>query len=392
MSILRRLVCSALFGVLCGLPIPASAAEPGCPLLIAHRGASGERPEHTLEAYALAIRQGADFIEVDLVPTLDGLLIARHENALAVVELDEAGQVRLVEGAPVVIEATTNVAAKPEFRDRLGVKLIDGRPVGGWFSEDFTHAEIRTLRARERMPGIRPGNTRFDDRFGVPTFAEVLDLAGRHGVGVYPELKHYTYFLREALSNRGQPIRQEVVKLLVQDLKAAGHVDPARLFIQSFEVEPLLRLKAMATAGEIPAWPLVQLAGPADAVPYDLVLAARDRAWNRVSSLFDAYGGEPRLLSYGALMAEPMRLRASHADGVGPAWQALRSQPTLTGQLQQGGLKVHTYTLRTEAVFLPDGVTFPELASTLFELGVDGVFTDQIPDVIAAREGCPSVR
>src|SRR5688500_4359191 len=140
-------------------------------IVIAHRGASGYRPEHTLEAYRLAIRQGADFIEPDLVATRDGVLIARHENE---------------------ISGTTDVAAHPEFASRRTTKIVDGVAMTGWFTEDFTLAEIRTLRAKERIPAIRPDNTRFDGLYTIPTFAEVVQLAksesrGGRRIGVYPE-------------------------------------------------------------------------------------------------------------------------------------------------------------------------------------------------------------
>ena len=164
------------------------------PLVIGHRGASGERPEHTLEAYELAIQQGADFIEPDLVATRDGVLIARHENDLARVQLDENGQIVLDgDGNPIVTSESTNVATLPQFSDRLTVKSVDGTLVGGWFSEDFTLAEIKELQARERIPGIRPDNTQFNDQFEIPTFAEVIqlvkDVEAETGqqIGIYPE-------------------------------------------------------------------------------------------------------------------------------------------------------------------------------------------------------------
>ncbi|MGH3813719.1 MAG: glycerophosphodiester phosphodiesterase family protein, partial [Pseudonocardiaceae bacterium] len=155
------------------------------PLVIAHRGASGYRPEHTLGAYRLAIRMGADYIEPDLVSTRDGVLVARHENE---------------------ISGTTDVAAHPEFADRRTTKTVDGQEITGWFTEDFTLAELKTLRARERLPDVRPDNTRYDGLYEVPTFDGVLELAEeesrRRGslVGVYPETKHPTYFDSVGLS------------------------------------------------------------------------------------------------------------------------------------------------------------------------------------------------
>ena len=143
------------------------------PLVIAHRGASGERPEHTLAAYELAIDQGADVIEPDLVPTRDGVLVARHENEIG---------------------GTTDVADRPEFAARRTTRAIDGAQVSGWFTEDFTLAELKTLRARERIPALRPANAAHDRRYEVPTLAEVIALAKARGVAIYPETKHPTYF------------------------------------------------------------------------------------------------------------------------------------------------------------------------------------------------------
>ncbi|MGE3984658.1 MAG: glycerophosphodiester phosphodiesterase family protein, partial [Dehalococcoidia bacterium] len=153
---------------------------PERPLIIAHRGASAYRPEHTLASYALAIEMGADFIEPDLVATRDGELVARHENE---------------------ISGTTDVASRPEFAARRTTKQIDGVTMTGWFTEDFTLAELKTLRARERLPELRPANTAFDGEFPIPTLQEIIDLVrgvelstpGRR-VGIYPETKHPTYF------------------------------------------------------------------------------------------------------------------------------------------------------------------------------------------------------
>src|SRR3954454_13482610 len=149
------------------------------PIVIAHRGASGYLPEHTLAAYELGARQGADYIEPDLVATRDGELVCRHENE---------------------ISGTTDVAGHPEFAARRTTKTIDGVAVTGWFTEDFTLAELRTLRAKERIPDLRPENTAFDGLAQIPTFDEVIDLAQRYGVGVYPETKHPTYFDSVGLS------------------------------------------------------------------------------------------------------------------------------------------------------------------------------------------------
>ncbi len=343
-----------------------------CPLVIAHRGASGDRPEHTLEAYALAIDQGADFIEPDLVPTKDGVLIARHESALAIVALDESGKILRESSQPTLIEATTNVATKAEFTDRLTVKIIDGKRIGGWFSEDFTLAEIQTLRARERLPALRTANTAFDDQFRVPTFGDVLKLALSRGVGVYPELKHYTYFMNEAIDVNGLAVRHDTVNLLLRDLSRAQFHDPSKLFIQSFEVEPLKRLRGIATAGDSAAFPLVQLTGPPTTQPYDVV----------------AQRGST---TYGELLSNPAALKLSHADAVGPAYQALLADPGMVKSLHAAGLKVHPFTVRMETQFLPKDETFESLLRRLMALKVDGLFTDHPAAAKAELRDCSTV-
>src|SRR5271169_4607415 len=188
----------------------------GCPLtkiiVIAHRGASGERPEHTLESYRLAIEEGADYIEPDLVMTGDGVLIARHENEIG---------------------GTTDVAHHPEFAARRRTQIIDGETMSGWFTEDFTLAEIKTLRARERLPLLRPLNRAFDGLLEVPTFAEIMQLArdanlrrgGKFKIGVYPETKHPAHFAAIGLAQEAA-----VLGALARSDYAGG---PA--FIQSFD-------------------------------------------------------------------------------------------------------------------------------------------------------------
>ena len=179
-------------GLLMATTLEATGAER--PIVIAHRGASGERPEHTLASYELGIEQGADFVEPDLVSTKDGVLVCRHENE---------------------ISGTTDVASRPEFAARRTTKTIDGTPTTGWFTEDFTLAELRTLRARERLPQLR--GTAFDGRFGIPTFDELLELVAatnarpdRLGrpLGVYPETKHPSYFEALGLAARAAPARR----------------------------------------------------------------------------------------------------------------------------------------------------------------------------------------
>lgn len=216
-----------------------SAAPMSEILIIAHRGASGHRPEHTIESYTVGIAMGADYIEPDLVPTKDGVLIARHENE---------------------ISGTTDVADK--FPARKTTKTIDGQSITGWFTEDFTLAELKTLRARERIPDIRPDNTRFDGQETIPTLQEVIDLVRREGrgrVGLYPETKHPTYF-REI----GLALEEPLVEILHRN----GFRNPrSKVFIQSFEVANLKKLRTMTKL------PLVQLIN-ASGQPYDFVVAA----------------------------------------------------------------------------------------------------------------------
>jgi len=322
------------------------------PIVIAHRGASAHRPEHTLAAYRLAIAAGADFIEPDLVPTRDHVLVARHENAIG---------------------GTTDVAAHPEFAARRTTKVIDGVAVDDWFVEDFTLAELKRLRARERLPALRPANTAYDGRFEVPTVAEILDLAARESarlgrtVGVYPETKHPSYF-----RGLGLPLEEA----LVAQLTAAGYTgkDDAAI-LQSFEVA---NLKALRTMTDLR---LIQLIG--DGAPADAAVPSYDA------------------------MLTPAGLRAvaDYADGIGPAKDRIvprdaagRSLPatSLVADAHAAGLAVHPWTFRPENAFLPaelrrgddpaghgDGAA--ELAAFL-ALGVDGVFADDPAVAVAAIE------
>jgi glycerophosphoryl diester phosphodiesterase len=326
------------------------------PLVIAHRGASGYRPEHTLASYRLAIRMGADYVEPDLVSTSDGVLVARHENE---------------------ISGTTDVASHPEFADRRTTKTIEGREVTGWFTEDLTLAELRTLRAVERLPGVRPDNARYDGRYRVPTFDEVLDLVDRESrrrgevIGVYPETKHPTHFDSVGLS---------LDEPLAHALRRHGLDRPnARVFVQSFETTNLRRLAATVRV------PLVQLVAGSGA-PYDLVAA-----------------GDPR--TYDDLLT-PVGLReiSTYADAVGPdkdrviprdADGYLTEPTSLVADAHGAGLRVHPYTFRDERRFLPTdcregsapdamGAALREYAAFL-DVGVDGVFTDFADTALQAR-------
>ena len=325
------------------------------PLVIGHRGASGYRPEHTLAAYRLAIAMGADYIEPDLVSTKDHVLVARHENEIG---------------------GTTDVAAHPEFAARRTTKTIDGVAVTGWFTEDFTLAELRTLRARERLPDLRPDNTVFDGLYQVPTLQEVIDLAGRAGVGIYPETKHPTYFDSIGLS---------LEEPLVATLDANGYRGPrAPVFIQSFETANLKELNRLTRV------PLAQLLD-ATGRPYDFVVA-----------------GDPRTY---ADLATPAGLEeiAGYADGVGvnknlivprDAGQNLLDPTSLVRDAHRAGLAVHAWTFRNENSFLPADFRQGNPASPIylgatgdapaeyrlfFRLGVDGLFSDNPDTAVASR-------
>jgi glycerophosphoryl diester phosphodiesterase len=338
---------------------PAASPDAGAqarPLVIGHRGASGYRPEHTLASYRLAAELGADFIEPDLVSTKDGVLVARHENEIG---------------------GTTDVAAHPEFADRKTTKVVDGTSITGWFTEDFTLAELKTLRAKERIPAIRPANTQYDGQFEIPTFQEVLDLRkelskelGRE-IGVYPETKHPSYF-----RSIGLPLEPALVRTLTRN----GLNRPnAPVFVQSFETG---NLKALAAELRVP---LVQL----------LDAPARKPV------------GDSR--TYGEL-ATPAGLAsiAEYADGVGPSKDYIvprnadgssRTPTSFVDDAHAAGLLVHPYTFRRENTFLPlelrssaDPAGIGDLESELrqfIELGVDGFFTDNAD--IGARAVEPMV-
>jgi glycerophosphoryl diester phosphodiesterase len=328
------------------------------PIVIAHRGASGYRPEHTLEAYRLAIRMGADYIEPDLVSTRDGVLVARHENEIA---------------------GTTDVSVHPEFAGRRTTKVIDGIPVTGWFTEDFTLAELRRLRAVERLPGVRPQNTAFDARFEIPTLQEIIDLAVSESarlhrtIGIYPETKFPTHF-----ASIGLPLEEPLVRTLERN--GLTDADDA-VVIQSFETANLRKLRRMTGVT------LVQLL---DAVgqPYDLTVAGDPRSYADLSTAAGLAG------------------IAGYADGVGTdkdlligrdADDRLLPPSTVVRDAHRAGLVVHAWTFRAENQFLPldhrigsdphaRGDITAEYEAFL-QLGVDGVFADQPDTAVAARTG-----
>jgi glycerophosphoryl diester phosphodiesterase len=395
-----------------------SSGSSASPIVIAHRGASGHRPEHTLAAYRYALWQGADFIEADVVATRDGALIARHENLLAEVKLNDDGAPANDDaGRLVVVQATTDVAERAEFAGRLAVKRVDGRPVAGWFSEDFSLAEIRTLRARERMPGLRPYNQLYDDTEVVPTLSEVIALAkayeGASGrrAGLYIELKHATYFLHDGVHRDGSAIGLDLGALVLAELREADFTDPARVYLSV----------RMRDAGL--SVPLVQLFGDVSnrhyrSAPYDLVYHIRAGG-----DLHALYGGLADLvphsadaLSY-ADLATPAALRFMSeryaaaigppkqnvlpvhdaapvdVDGDGRALQRTALDGTVGGIVAPAkavGLGIHAYTLRLEEPFLVrDGervLPVAEEARRLLEAGATGIFIDE------PAEGCAAVR
>jgi glycerophosphoryl diester phosphodiesterase len=344
------------------MPVKGASA-----IVIGHRGASGYLPEHTLPAYFVAIQQGADYIEPDLVLTKDGVLVARHENEIG---------------------GTTDVANRPEFALRKTTKLIDGASVEGWFTEDFTLAELKTLRARERLPELRPANTRFDGAFEIPTFVEVLEMlrdANRQRVaaarergwrtpapiGVYPETKHPTYF-----ASIGLPFERELLRVLSQfGYRRAS--DP--VYIQSFEVG---NLKALRRKTKLK---LVQLVA-GEGAPFDLKVAGDTRSY---ADLLTTAG---------------LTEIARYADAIGPNKELVVSRldddsagvdTGLARRASATGLGVHVWTLRAENHFLPTnlrsssdpaarGDAATELRA-LFAAGITGVFADQPDIAVAAR-------
>jgi glycerophosphoryl diester phosphodiesterase len=306
------------------LLLASVTAETSRPLIIGHRGASGHRPEHTLEGYRLAADMGADFIEPDLVSTKDGVLIARHENEIG---------------------ATTDVEVK--FPARRTTRTIDGQTVSGWFTEDFTLAEVKTLRARERLPFRSHA---YDGQFAIPTFDEVIELAHRLGrelnrpIGVYPETKHPTYF-----RGIGLPLEEKLIASLA---KHGWDRKDAPVFIQSFEPDSLRLLRGKTSVS------LIQLTSDA--------------------SMLDAAG---------------LKRIAGYADGIGPEKRLLVpiapdgsvGAPTdLVQRAHAAGLVVHIWTIRVDRQFLPAG--YHGRGEAEFEqfrdLGVDGIFTD-FPDAAA---------
>lgn len=341
---------------------PARRPRPAKPLVMGHRGCSALRPEHTLASYAKAIAEGADFIEPDLVVSKDGVLVVRHEND---------------------ISATTDVAAHPEFAGRRTTKTVDGTPVTGWFTEDFTLAELKTLRARERLGAVRPESQAYDGAFQLVTLEEVADFVAAEAaargrtIGLIPETKHSTYF-----AGIGLPIEPR----LLATLGASAYLRRAPVIVQSFEVANLKALRGRLAA--FPNVQLMQLIEDPSHAPYDMVAAGRPRSY--------------------AQMLTPAGLReiAGYADWLAPATRLiiplgadgrLAAPSGLVQAAHQAGLLVGTWTFRPENRFLaadfrngasddarnPEG-SVAEIRRYLAE-GLDGFFTDDPALGIRAR-------
>ena len=335
-------------GAAVATPASAHGHDAKLPLVVGHRGASGYRPEHTLASYELAARMGADYMEPDLVSTSDHVLVCRHEPEIG---------------------GTTDVATRPEFAGRRRTVLLDGVSVTGWFTHDFTLAELKTLRATERIPAVRQHNTLYDGRFEVPTLQELLDLRVRlskelgRELGVIPETKHPTYFRRLGLE-----LETPLVRTLDRNrLNRRG----AKVWIQSFEA---VNLRLLNDHHRVQV-PLIFLTG--------------------------ATGGPFNDPSTYAQYLTPAGLKelSTYADGIGPdknqvigrnADNTLGAPTSLVTDAHAAGLKVIAYTFRAENQFLPADYrvgTDPNAYGraideqiTYLKTGLDGLFTDQ-PDI-----------
>ncbi|WP_460063608.1 glycerophosphodiester phosphodiesterase [Streptomyces sp. YKOK-I1] len=367
-ALLGAAVLGATAGVF-GLAGTARAAEAGrpargglrslpVPTIIGHRGASGYRPEHTFGSYELALDLGADIVEAgDLVPTRDGHLVCRHEPEIG---------------------GTTDVADHQEFADRRTTKVLDGVSVTGWFTEDFTLAELKTLRAVERIPANRPHNTLYDGRWEIPTFEEVLrwqdEQTRKRGrqVWIYPETKHPTYFRKLGLG-----LEERVAKLLHQHGKDRKN---SPVILQSFEPSSIQRLNKLVDN------PLVVLLSAAATRPWDFVEA-----------------GDPRTVA-DLITRTGLREIAGYAQGIGPTLDLvipkdasgnLTTPTTLVKDAHAVGLILHPYTMRNENPFLPanfrkgtDVDAYGDVFGafrTYFATGIDGVFTDNADTGVLAR-------
>jgi len=370
---IAALVLVALFA-----GVPPAVAHDDEPLVIGHRGAPGYLPDHTLQGYRLAIKMGADYIEPDLVATKDGVLIARHEPN---------------------ITTTTDVASHPEFLSRKTTKNVDGIDETGWFASDFTLTEIKTLRAVQPL-AFRPQG--FNGEFEIPTFDEVIALAKRYGVGIYPETKHPTYHQRLGLALEGR---------LVNALKKAGlNRKSSPVFIQSFEQANLKQLNRMTDVR------LVQLVDAADVKPdgsleyyapwdrpYDWTVSGDPRLTSRTFGFFATDAGLAEIKTYADGIGPWKRYIVSTAavdingdgtvgdengDGaVNEGDRKLLPPTTLIDRAHRKGLLIHTWTFRDEDRYLAYDYRGKPLAEyrQFFKLGIDGVFSDFTATAVLAR-------
>jgi glycerophosphoryl diester phosphodiesterase len=353
MCLFRSVALAA--AILSGMPAAVRADNPSADtqvLVIAHRGASALRPEHTLAAYRQAIEDGADYIEPDLVPTRDGVLVARHENEIG---------------------GTTDVAQRPEFADRRRSARIDGEVVEGWFSEDFTLAELKTLRARERLPQLR--GTAYDGKFEVPTLAEIIQLLAsesqRHDrvIGLIPEIKHSTYFRQLDLAMEDR---------LLEELAAHDYTRSAPVVIQSFEIGNLRYLHERI-AGTRPNIRLLQLLGAADRKPGDATAGMDAPTYGQMMTP----AGLQRIAEYASVIG-PNARAVIPVTGRG----SLGTPTDLVRDAHAAGLQVMPYTFRPEQQFLPraswkdENPAARNEAASIAEIrahvaaGIDGFFTD----------------
>ncbi|WP_236790518.1 glycerophosphodiester phosphodiesterase [Amycolatopsis sp. GM8] len=360
----KRMVVALLSGLtLLGLASPSSAGEETRggdhgPVVVGHRGAPGYRPEHTLASYELAYRMGVNWVDVDLVPTKDGQLVARHEPEIG---------------------GTTDVAQHPEFASRKATKVIDGVSMTGWFTEDFTLAELKTLRATERIPDVRPHNTIYNGRWQIATFQEVLDLTKRLGrelhrtLGTYPEVKHSTYF-----ASIGNPTEPKLVDILNRN----GLNRPnAPVIIQSFEVS---NLKALHKQLRVPLLQLTSATG----APADFVAKGDKRTYADLVTP----AGLKEVATYAEYLG-PDKNQIIPRDAAGN----LAAPTSLVRDAHKAGLKVAPYTFRNENTFLPAnlrssadptawGDIFAE-ESAFLATGIDGFFADQADTALIAVNG-----
>ena len=322
-------------------------------LVFGHRGASALRPEHTLASYAKAIEDGADFIEPDLCATKDGQLIIRHENNIV---------------------QTTDVAKHSEFADRKTEKLVDGQKQVGWFTEDFTLAELKTLRAVERLPQLRPGNAKYDGAFDLVTWPEMIDFAAAESaargrpIGLIPELKHSTYF-----KGIGLPLEDRFLDTLGRH----DYVKRCPLEIQSFEIANLKYLRQKL--GYPANTRLMQLVEPAAGKPADVVAAGSGPSYSEMVTP----AGLRDVVRYADVIAPPVRAIISLGTD-----QKLGSPTTLVADAHRAGLLVHIWTFRPENFFLAADFRDAQGAAgfnpagsvkeiqTYLSTGIDGFFTD----------------